>query len=450
MLSNPPWATACVSCGAELARGDWRPPSWLVMARGGEAPIFAMRRRRRRRQWYGVGFIVLIVAGIAYGRYAQKLLSEPAPGEPPGVGATSARRVGPGAGQAEDGGGYVPFETAEPREVPWYLAWMEDLGPEEAVVALTPESMEPGESVPGGESEPSGTAIARAAVTGAASAVRVGAAVGIGSAVRIVSGGGGAATGPGRPGFVPVGANERLCQKDGAVMVRVPAGTFVMGADDGDDAERPAHKVAIRQFWLDKHEVTNRQYKAFVEATGNPVPYAAESWAEGYRWDRTKRTYPEGTADDPVVLVSWSDAAAYARWAGKRLPTEAEWEYAARGADARTYPWGNGWESGRCNAVQGDSHQRLAPANAYPGGASWCGALNMSGNAWEWVADWFGATYYSESPSADPKGPQTGRYRVLRGGSFACTPLLCRASTRLFRPPHGRSEAAGFRCAADL
>jgi formylglycine-generating enzyme required for sulfatase activity len=242
----------------------------------------------------------------------------------------------------------------------------------------------------------------------------------------------------------------KVWEKDGAEMVRVAGGSLEMGASSGEAAEKPVHAVSIPTFWIDRTEVTNEQYKRFIDATGRPVPYVAEPWAAPYNWDRAARTYPDGQGDMPVVLVSWDDAAAYARWAGKRLPTEAEWEYAARGAQGKKFPWGDSWNAALCNSLGSDPFDATpAPVGSFPKGASWCGAMDMAGNVWEWVADWYSPEYYSASPSKDPAGPATGRYRAIRGGSWGSPSDLCRSYARGFRPPYARSDAAGFRCAAD-
>jgi len=266
--------------------------------------------------------------------------------------------------------------------------------------------------------------------------------------------GGGRGVAPGRAGQGPepavvVHVTEMTWDKDGAAMVKVAGGTFTMGSAGGDESERPAHRVTIGGCWIDKTEVTNEQYARFVEATGRAVPYVAEAWASAQNWDRKAHTYPDGRGTDPVTLVSWEDAVAYAKWAGKRLPTEAEWEFAARGGSGSVYPWGNAWNASLCNSAEADPFALIAPVGSFVRGASWCGALDLAGNVWEWCADWFSPTYYAESPSADPTGPSAGRYRVVRGGSWGSGPEPCRATFRGFRPPEAKSDGAGFRCVAD-
>jgi sulfatase modifying factor 1 len=407
--------------------------------RGSEPPIFAMRRRRRRRQWWGLGLLLLICAGAAYGWYARSILTQPPMGP-----------YSSDAGLASDWQPEAPIPSAGPESTP------------ESETDGTSES-EPatGEGEPvGGESEPAGVAGAASGTkpkAGATGAKRPGKTLGAPSGGRAPGGktprdtaGAGATSVVTVSEPPPAGVDTKTWEKDGSVMVRVPGGSFQMGAKSGEAAEGPPHSVTLPTFWIDRNEVTNRQYKRFVDATNRPVPYVAEAWAAPHNWDRAARTYPEGQGDMPVVLVSWDDAAAYARWAGKRLPTEAEWEYAARGSKATAYPWGDEWDSARCNSLASDPFDETpAPVGSFPRGASWCGALDMAGNVWEWVADWFAADYYAASPASSPAGPATGRYRCMRGGSWGSPSELCRSYSRGFRPPYARSDAAGFRCAAD-
>jgi formylglycine-generating enzyme required for sulfatase activity len=201
-------------------------------------------------------------------------------------------------------------------------------------------------------------------------------------------------------------------------MVYIPAGEFIMGSDEGDSDERPVHTVYLDAFHIDRTEVANAQYQACVEAGACDAP--------------SNTTYYDNSnyAQHPVVHVSWDDADAYCRWAGKRLPTEAEWEKAARGTDGRRYPWGNSEPD--CNkANYNDCVGLTTEVGSYPAGASLYGVLDMAGNVWEWVADWYDPGYYSQSPTRNPPGPDSGELRVLRGGSwYRSTPSGIRCALR--------------------
>jgi formylglycine-generating enzyme required for sulfatase activity len=240
--------------------------------------------------------------------------------------------------------------------------------------------------------------------------------------------------------------STRISEKDGVTMVYVPAGEFLMGASSSDSqaasVEKPQHTVHLDSFWIDKYEVTNALYKKCVDAGRCSRPGETKSY--------TRSPYYGNSSYDnyPVIYVLWNDATAYCAWAGKRLPTEAEWEKAARGTDARTYPWGNNWDGTRLNSW--DSTPRPGDTTAvgsYPSGASPYGALDMAGNVWEWVADWYGDNYYASSPRNNPKGPSSGQYRVLRGGSWGNGQFNVRASYRDGDFPDYRNDYVGLRCA---
>ena len=229
---------------------------------------------------------------------------------------------------------------------------------------------------------------------------------------------------------------------DGKAMVYVPAGTFIMGNAEGEPDERPPHTVVLDGFWIDQTEVSNAQYLRCVEAGDcSPPPESGSYTRDPY--------YGNSTYDDyPVIFVSWYQAADYCAWAGGRLPTEAQWEYAARGSDGRTYPWGD--SAPDCSKANYRGADGLCVADtsgvgAYPAGASWCGALDMAGNVWEWVADWYG--HYPSEHQVNPTGPSSGEKRVLRGGSWRYGRISARCAYRGGRRPAGRGGLIGFRCA---
>ena len=289
------------------------------------------------------------------------------------------------------------------------------------------------------------------------------------------------------------GAAQRPGPADG--MIRIDGGSFWMGNDGDDgfpaDGEGPAHEVRLRPFFLDRTAVSNADFDAFVADTGHRTEAEVVGWSfvfhlllprdfpptravacapwwrqvEGACWRQ-----PEGAGssigermDHPVVHASWNDAMAYARWAGKRLPTESEWELAARGGLSRAlYPWGNELTPDgehRCNIWQGrfpidntceDGFLGTAPVTSFP--PNGYGLHNMAGNVWEWCADWFSPTYYQESPRTDPEGPRSGTARVIRGGSYLCHASYCnryRVAARSQNTPDSSTGHMGFRCARD-
>jgi formylglycine-generating enzyme required for sulfatase activity len=222
-------------------------------------------------------------------------------------------------------------------------------------------------------------------------------------------------------------------------MVRVDAGAFTMGGGDEAD-ERPAHRVFVAEFAIDRDEVTREKYAACVRAGACAAPSPAN----------------DGDADAAVAVtgVRWIDADAYCRFAGKRLPTEAEWEKAARGTDGRAYPWGNDPDCARANFgnFEGEGRcprnpGRVVAPGRYPSGASPYGARDLAGNVWEWTADWYAPDYYARSPARDPRGPARGTTRVVRGGACCSMFGLPRAANRLAFPPDYRDIDIGFRCA---
>ena len=276
--------------------------------------------------------------------------------------------------------------------------------------------------------------------------------------------------------------------KDGAEMVLVPAGEFIMGSAPDDIAsllrrhpkangailkdEISKHRVFLDAFYVDTYEVTNAHFQQFVQATGyrtqaereggGKIRAGAQTWAQvpdaNWRAPRGNGSSIVGREAHPVVQVSWHDAKAYCTWAGKRLPTEAEWEKAARGPDGRLYPWGNEIDGTKANfcdrncpfawkdTAVDDGYRSTAPVGSYEAGKSSYGAYDMAGNVWEWVADWYNAKYYRRSPARNPQGPTSGTQVVLRGGSWLYTAPDFRVTERAGVPPDRRNENIGLRC----
>jgi formylglycine-generating enzyme required for sulfatase activity len=225
---------------------------------------------------------------------------------------------------------------------------------------------------------------------------------------------------------------------DEALMVLMPEGEFRMGRDDGSYDEAPTHTVHLSGFWIDLYEVTNRQYKQCEDAGSCPSHRADSASRESYYGNSEYDHYP-------VIFVSWDDAVAYCEWAGKRLPTEAEWERAARGPDALVYPWGNDYDQSRVNAngVNDDTTE----AGDYADGVSPYGVYDMAGNVHEWVSDWYSDSYYAESPSENPTGPDSGERRVLRGGGWDSDASAVQSTFRDSNTPDTQNPDIGFRCA---
>jgi iron(II)-dependent oxidoreductase len=219
-------------------------------------------------------------------------------------------------------------------------------------------------------------------------------------------------------------------------MVYVPEGFFQMGSASGREDEKPMHYVYTSGYFIDKYEVTNKQYLEFVEATGHQMPKF---------WNDENFNPP----DAPVVGVSWYDAMAYAEWKGRRLPTEAEWEKAARGNDGRLWPWGNKWDKGFAwyfvNIFgEEDNYRYTAPVGYYQSGVSPFGLFNTAGNVWEWCQDWYDRNYYRVSPEVNPQGPK-GTMKVLRGGSWINNIEGVQVVKRARNQPHAKNEIYGFR-----
>ena len=301
--------------------------------------------------------------------------------------------------------------------------------------------------------------------------------------------------------------------KDDAEMRVIPASQFLMGTDESHPDlpkqppgtnpltprevllaraepawrhadERPQRKVTVTSFAIDRNEVCNAQYRRFLTAVteSGDQPYrhpdqppdkdhtprywrAYNPLLQDAQYSRMVAFRDDTFTDDdqPVVGVDWFDAYAYAKWAGKRLPTEAEWELAARGTDGRRWPWGDPWQWGLCNVggeKQGldivpcgqerDGYIYPAPVGTYPDGSSPFGCGDMAGNVAEWCADWYQADYYQYAPADNPRGPAQGEYRVVRGGSSQSGPNAVRCAKRAYYEPEFRTFTLGFRCAKDL
>ena len=292
-------------------------------------------------------------------------------------------------------------------------------------------------------------------------------------------------------------AARRPADRPRSRMVTLPGGEFLMGTDGGEgfaaDGEGPARRVRLAPFAIDQYAVTNARFAAFVVATGYEtdaerygssfvfvgfVPpggataaanrVAAAPWwvvVPGASWRAPEGSGSSvaGRQDHPVVHVSWHDARAYCAWAGTRLPTEAEWEYAARGGlEQRRYPWGDELVPKgrhRCNIWQGDFPVRNTAADGYAGtapvsafGPNGHGLYNTAGNVWEWCADWFSPDFHAHGPTDNPTGPPAGTARVIRGGSYLCHASYCnryRVAARSANTPDSSTGHMGFRCARD-
>jgi formylglycine-generating enzyme required for sulfatase activity len=274
-----------------------------------------------------------------------------------------------------------------------------------------------------------------------------------------------------RPTNTPTNLPSRITDDHGVPVVLVPAGAFEMGGDAdialaecqklfiGGDCQRDwftdeerIHTVTLEDYYIDQYEVTNARYKACVDAGVCDPPGEVSSYTRSSYYGNSQYD------DYPVIYVSWDDAKAYCEWRGARLPTEAEWEKAARGGlEGKLYPWGDGFDGSRANFCDrnctynwankdyNDGYADTAPVGSYaPNGY---GLYDMAGNVWEWVADWYDGGYYGVSPSNNPTGPSTGEYRVLRGGSWHYIGVSLRVATRLRYDPSNRFNGIGFRCA---
>ena len=234
----------------------------------------------------------------------------------------------------------------------------------------------------------------------------------------------------------------------------IAEGPFTMGRDDGEKDESPAHEVYLDGFYLDKHEVTNAQYLAFINSRpvtpGQPDSLLLAvndsdlqiAWT-GHRYELKAVT----VSRRPVVEVTWEGARAYCDWSGGRLPSEAEWEKGARGTDGRRYPWGGAISRERAN-YKGLFSQPIEVGH-YADGVSVYGAFDMAGNVWEWVSDWYDSSYYSRTPERNPRGPDSGSFRGIKGGAWGTEAAFLRSSYRYGIAPEWSDDSIGFRCARD-
>jgi formylglycine-generating enzyme required for sulfatase activity len=223
-------------------------------------------------------------------------------------------------------------------------------------------------------------------------------------------------------------------------MVLIPAGPFARGTNAGGYDEQPERQIFLDSFSIDRYEVTNHQYQQFVDATGHRKSGPPSRYAKNM-------TKMRGV-NQPVVYVSWDDAQTYCQWKGKRLPTEGEWEKAMRGTDGRLWPWGQELDWAASNRAHvNDGFEATAPVGSFNRDVSPYGVSDGAGNVLEWVADWYGEEAFRVSEAQNPKGPDHGTFRVLRGGGYTTTGIDVRITSRSKMVPDFRDETIGFRCA---
>lgn len=244
---------------------------------------------------------------------------------------------------------------------------------------------------------------------------------------------------------LPTFADNPVVERDIVPMVKIPAGSFIRGSSEGAgrEDEMPRTKIFLDAFSIDKYEVTNSRYLAFIAATGHKEPFNV--YAEISLFKVT------GIENLPVVQVTWHDASDYCQWVGKRLPTEAEWEKAARGTDGRIYPWGNEEPTPLHANYNREWMEKdtLKPAGTQTKGASAYGVHDMAGNAREWVQDWYDKDYYHQAPKQNPKGPDKSLLKVIRGGGWRSFDSDIRTAARGKGGFALKTHGTGFRCARD-
>jgi len=253
-----------------------------------------------------------------------------------------------------------------------------------------------------------------------------------------------------------------ISEVDKSEMILVPAGEFIIGVGESEmeklkeessvdkywfEAETPQQKIYLDAFYIDKYEVTNAQYRKFVEQTNHSPPSVPHTFDKGKLvygfkpWEDERFNQP----DAPVVGVTYYDAIEYAKWAGKRLPTEAEWEKAARGTEPNIYPWGNEWDSSKCNSRE-EGIWQVSKITEFTGDISPYGIFGMGGNVCEWVYDWYDNDYYKKIVARNPKGAKKGKARSVRGGCWNFSRVLSRCASRNGYPPESSCNYLGFRC----
>lgn len=229
---------------------------------------------------------------------------------------------------------------------------------------------------------------------------------------------------------------NQVSEKDGMTLIYIPEGEFIMGSDNQDpdaaEDEKPQHKVYLDAYWIDKTEVTNGMYNQCLDAGVCTLPVLP-----------SQEFFNE--PNQPVQGLAWTQAVDYCEWVGRRLPTEAEWEKAARGTDARLFPWGNTLLD-EDTANYDFLFNQFMDVGSFPSGASPYGVMDMAGNVWEWTSDWYSEDYYLNSPYENPTGPESGNIKSIRGGAWNTVLRAIRVTNRHWAFP-GRDDILGFRCA---